>query len=721
MKKKQKDSYNWEYCSLGGSVRVKIASGEDIAHLGELDQKLWTVLSCPTKGLEFDQKTLDILDSDNDGKIRVHEVVSAAEWLTSVIKDKDLILKGESALPLAQINTENENGQKLYNSAKQILANLGQEKEEIALADTSDSVAIFAKTQFNGDGIITPASADDEALKALITTCVEKIGSEADRSGEQGVTADIIEKFYAECADYAAWQQASVDGADAIFPYGDNTAAAFAACEAIKDKVADYFMRCKLISFNEDAAKAVDVSVDKIGAISGQNLATQGEEIATYPLARPCACQKLPFEGINPAWQAAFANLKALVLDVDFAGKDAITEAEWNATLAKFAPYTAWVADKKGAAVEALGLDAVKAVIAEDKKAALLELVEKDKALADEAAAIDQVDKLMHLYCYFYKFLRNYVLFLDFYSGNKDEKAVFEAGKLYVDQRCCKLCVRVEDMGAHADMAAQSGMFLLYCTCTSKVKNETMNVVAVMTDGKIKDLKPGKNAIFYDRDGQDWDAVITKVVDNPLSVKQAFFRPYRRFVETITERINKSAAEKDNKVAGDITAKANAVSVPTTAEGAAAAQPKAPFDIAKFAGIFAAIGMAFGLLLDALAGITKFLFSKWYYVFILIAAIILCISGPSCFIAWNKLRKRNLGPVLNANGWAINAAVLVNILFGSTLTSVAKYPKMHLDDPYAPKKTPWWCRLLIALVIIAVVAFAVLYFTHKLSLIGINL
>lgn len=64
-------SYDWQYCSLGGAIRVKIASGEDIAHLGELDQKLWTVLSCPVDGLEFDRQTLDLIDTEHDGKIMV--------------------------------------------------------------------------------------------------------------------------------------------------------------------------------------------------------------------------------------------------------------------------------------------------------------------------------------------------------------------------------------------------------------------------------------------------------------------------------------------------------------------------------------------------------------------------------------------------------------------------------------------------------------------------
>ena len=37
------------------------------------------------------------------------------------------------------------------------------------------------------------------------------------------------------------------------------------------------------------------------------------------------------------------------------------------------------------------------------------------------------------------------------------------------------------------------------------------------------------------------------------------------------------------------------------------------------------------------------------------AGLLLLISGPSMIIAYMKLRKRNLGPILDANGWAVNA------------------------------------------------------------------
>ena len=706
-KKAKKDGkYQWSYCSFGGVVRVNIRNGEDIAHLGELDKKLWTVLSCPVQGLEFPEDTLRLTDTDGDGKIRVDEVVAAADWLSKVIKDKDLLTKGSDTLKLSEINTDNEAGLRLYKSALQILSNLKLDKDEISVADTSDSVAIFAETKFNGDGVITEASTEDEHLKEVIRTIAEKAGATTDRSGAAGITEEAVEAFYSALADYEAWQ---ASGTKDVFPFGENTQAALDAANALKDKVADFFMRCKLIAFTEAAAPAVDVSAEKISAISDHNLSGEAEEIALYPIARPAKEGIIPFDAINPAWKARFDALRALV---PFEGKDGVGEAEWNAMLARFAPYTAWKDAKKGDMVEALGLDAVKALLKADDKPALLELIAADKALEDEANGIDEVNKLLHLYRDFFKFLKNYVILSDFYSPDQNEMSVFEAGKLFIDQRCCRLCVRVEDMGKHADMAGLSGMFLLYCVCTSKTTGKTMNIVAVMTDGSTRNLRAGTNGVFYDRDGNDYDATIVKVVENPISIKQAFWAPYVKFWNWITGLVNKSAEEKDAKAMTSLQDSA-------AAAPADAAAKKQPFDIGKFAGIFAAVGMAIGLLGAAIAGIIAGLAKlPWWGFILIILGIMLLISGPSCFIAWGKLRRRNLGPVLNANGWAINSNVIVNIPFGRTLTSVAKYPKMKLDDPYKPKK-PLWVKILCWLVALLVIAFGVLFFTDNLKFIGL--
>lgn len=701
------NKHEWKYCSLGGVARVSITSGEDIAHLGELDQKLWTVLSCPTDGLNINRAMLDLIDTDHDGKIKVQEVVSAAEWITSLLKDKDALLEGGDTLSLDGIDTSTETGKRLHASAKQILSNLGLEKNEISVAEASDGVAIFKGTKANGDGIITSISAgDDTGLKTLIEDCiaVNASSSPTDRCGEKGITAEMIEAFYAACSDYAAWNDAADADKDSVLPYADNTDAAYKAFCSVKDKVDDFFIRCKLLRYNAEAAGAVDNSIEKIAGISGGEIVSSREVLSECPIAKPNAECVLPSDGINPAWEDKLNALKSLVGNDGFDSAKGTTEADWTVLCGKFAPYAAWLGAKKGAEVEPLGLARVREIIASNRKAELLSLVEADKALTQEAESIDEVKKMMLLYHDFGRLLRNYVIFNDFYARDPENRAIFEAGQLYLDQRCCDLCVRVTDMGGHADMAKLSGMFLIYCTCVSKKCGKTMDIVAVMTDGDTSELRVGKNGVFYDCDGNDYDATVIKVVDNPVSIKQAFWSPYRKFWEFCVGLINKSASEKDSKIMSDMQSKAGDVaSNPSAAGAAATTSTKQSFDIAKFAGIFAAIGLAIGYIgqffVKLAQGVAD---AKWWQILLVIVAIMLVISGPSCFIAWSKLRKRNLGPVLNANGWAINSKVLVNILFGSKLTSVAKYPKLKMNDPYVRKRSPWKVALWVVLLLIIV-------------------
>ncbi len=684
----KKETHEWQYCSLGGVIRVKIASGDDLVHLGELDQKYWTVLSCPVSDLQMDKNTLDLLDTDKDGRIKVHEVVSAANWLCSVIKDKDLILKGEDVLAIDNIDCSSEEGARLHDSALRILKNLGLEKTAISVAEASDSVAIFKNTVLNGDGVIVPSTAasDMEAKKA-IEDCISSVGSVIDRCGEAGVNTELVETFYVACADYAEWMDSRA------LPYGAATADAYSAFEAVKAKVEDYFTRCKLLSYDPAAASAVAVSVDKI------------DEISSCPIARPESDGVLPFKGLNPAWQAAFDRLVSLLPQGTFASSEGVTEAEWNAVVSSFGPYCAWTRSKKGSQVEALGIDEVKAVLSSNKKQALLDLIAEDKALEQESNSIDDVKKLMLFYRDFARLLDNYIIFDDFYKRVPGRRAIFEAGRLYIDQRCCDLCVRVSDMGQHADMAKLSGMFLIYCKCVSKTLGKAMDIVAVMTDGDTEDLRPGKNGVFFDCDGRDWDATVTKIVDNPISIKQAFWSPYRKFWEFCVGLINKSAADKDAKMMSEMQAKATqaANSAPAAASSAEPATKAQAFDIAKFAGIFAALGMALGYIGSFLTSIvTGIKTTPPLQLLLIILVLMLVISGPSCFIAWSKLRKRNLGPVLNANGWAINSKVLVNIVFGAKLTSVAKYPKLKIFDPYRQKSSAWKWILGAAVLVLAV-------------------
>ena len=699
----------WEFENIGGSSRVKIRNGEDIAHLAELDPKMWTVLSCPVTGLEIDDKSLAYMDCDSDGKIRVNDVIATAQWMTAALKNPDLLLEGSCSIDIEQLNQENETGKKLYASAKQILENLGKEGSMISLADTADVAAIFAKTKYNGDGVITEASVDEADDKAVIAAAVAALGGVADRSGADGVDAAKIEAFYAALAEYAAWQDAAVEA-----PFADKTDAAIEAYNALDAKVKDFFMRSKLAAFSPDSTASLDVQTSRIEAISAENLTGKTEEIAAYPIVRVTGKAEIDLSApVNPAWAAQFETLKAIAVADD---QKVLTEADWAAIGAKFAAYTAWKGAKAGAAVEALGIETVKTMLAQNRKEALLAVVAQDAALAEEASNIDAVDKFLHIYRDFYRLLRNFVTLHDFYTKDKKVAAIFQSGRLIIDQRECRFCMKVADMGKHNASAAASGMFLVYCDCTTKSKPGKLSIVAAVTVGEIGDLVAGKNAIYYDNSGLEWDAVITKVVDNPISVAQAFWSPYRRMAKAIENLISKSAADKDAKMMANATAKINAApaAIPT-APAADGSKPAVapPFDIAKFAGIAAAIGMAFGMIGTALSGLVDSLSGMGWKLILVFIGIILAISGPAMILAWLKLRRRNIAPLLNANGWAVNAASKISIPFGETLTDTAKFPKMKLKDPYAIPMAAWK-KVLLVLAPLAV-AFVTLWLCNLLA------
>ena len=687
--------HSWNYENIGGSTRVKITSGADIAHLADLDLKKWTVLSCPTAGLDIDEKSLKYVDTDNDGRIRVNDVIATSQWLTAVVKDADLLVKGVDSIDVEAFNQEHADGKKLYNSAKQILVNLAKEGSVISLADTKDITAIFAKTRFNGDGVITEQTAEADDEKAVVAAIVNTLGGVADRCGVNGANAELIERFYQALADYVAWSESAVEA-----PYGADTDKAIEAYNALDAKVKDYFVRAKLASFAPESATKLDVQTGLIEAISADNLTAKTDEIAAYPIARITGKADLAIDAaINPAWASKFKTLMSIVKPEE----KTLTEESWAAIGATFAAYNAWKAAKKGGEVEALGVDTIKKMLADDKKQALLDLVAQDLELKETADGIDMVDKFLHIYRDFYRLLRNYVTFQDFYCRDKKVKAIFQSGRLLIDQRECRLCMNVADMAKHNTMAPTSGIYLVYCDCTTKASAAKRSIVAAITVGDIGDLFVGKNAIYFDNDGLMWDAVITKIVENPISVGQAFWSPYRRMAKTIENLINKSAAEKDAAMMKDADAKINAASAAKPAEGDAKA-PAPPFDIAKFAGIFAAIGVAVGMIGTALSGLVESFkgFTWWQYIGIFIG-IMMFISGPAMVLAWMKLRRRNIAPLLNANGWAVNASSKINILFGETLTDVAKFPKLKLKDPYAKKGLPAWAKWLISLAALVVV------------------
>jgi hypothetical protein len=210
-----------------------------------------------------------------------------------------------------------------------------------------------------------------------------------------------------------------------------------------------------------------------------------------------------------------------------------------------------------------------------------------------------------------------------------------------------------------------------------------MTIAACFTQGDSDYLFVGRHGLFYDRQGRDWDTVITSIVDNPISIRQAFWSPYKKFVRMIEEQVAKRAAAAEAASSSKLAAAAEKT---VNADQAKLVEPPKKVDV----GAVAAIGVAISGAVTAITLILGYVFKLeiWQYPLVLIG-LMLVISSPSMIIAWLKLRQRTLGPILEGNGWAVNGRVKINIPFGRALTDMAVLPpgaKRSLEDPYEDKE-----------------------------------
>ncbi len=686
--------HSWHFFRTGGLDQVSLDSASDLLALGDLDKKLWVALSCPVKGLELDEKTLALIDSDGDGRIRVPELLAAVNWAAERLSDPAALLAGADPLPLGAIKVGTPEGSVLLSSARQILVNLGRkDATAISVAEAADTAKIFSATPLNGDGVIPPEATDDAAVQGLIKEIVSCLGGTNDRTGSVGVTADKIDAFFDELNAYAAWVELSSTKDIAIL--GEATAGACAALQAVRAKVEDYFARVRLAAFDPRAQGALNRDVAEYVAIAAKELKLNAEAVAGFPLARVEPGRPLPLvDEVNPAWAADIARLRERVVAPILGGsKVSLTEAEWLDLNARFAPYETWLGGKKGVAVEKLGVARVKEILGGDGRAALAALVARDKALEPEFRAVTDVERLARYHRDLRTLLHNFVNFSDFYS--RDRWAAFQAGTLYLDSRATELCLRVD---APSPLAVMSKACIAYCACT-RSGCPPMNIAACFTQGDSDYLFVGRHGVFYDRAGRDWDAAITSIVDNPISIRQAFLSPYKKFVRFIEEQVAKRAAAADAASIGRLAAAAE-----QTAGGAPPPKPEPrKIDIGTVAAIGVAVGgisAAFGTVVGAFFGL-----GLWMPVGLL--GVILAISGPSMVIAWLKLRQRTLGPLLEGNGWAINGRVKINVPFGTALTEIASLPpgsRRSLEDPYEDKGARRRRRLISFVVILLVLA-----------------
>jgi hypothetical protein len=330
--------HTFNFFCAGGFNQVRLASGADLLNLDQLDQKLWVALACPTQGLVFDARTLQLIDSDGDGRIRANELIAACKWAGSLLKNADLLVQAPGELALDAINGDSDEGRLILQAARTVLQGLGKgEAGSISVADSVAALKAFNAMPFNGDGVLTAAAAADAEQQGLIADIIATVGADEDRSGQPGITTAKLDGFCKAVAAYLDWHDKGAADA-ALLPLQDGTAAALAALKAVRSKIDDFFVRARLAAFDARAVAALNREEKEYYALAAQDLELSNADIRRLPLAHVDASAALPLQrGINPAWAAAMAEFSAKVVQPLLGDVTTLTEAQWLELKARLA------------------------------------------------------------------------------------------------------------------------------------------------------------------------------------------------------------------------------------------------------------------------------------------------------------------------------------------------------------------------------------------------
>lgn len=674
-----KSGYPWKLKRRGGIFQVQLTCVEDLRALETLDPKLWVALSCPVNGLEIDRKTLSRIDFDADERVRIEEMLAAVRWTLKRLSKPESLFQGGD-LPLHAINTSDPEGEKLLASAKQILANVGDADPTcISVAQAADTAKIYGQSRLNGDGVIAKDATDDPDVRTLIQEIMDCLGAATDRSAEPGITQQKLDTFFTELTTYEAWwTQGEIESSkgEDVFPLGDATPDGFTHFIAVVDKIDDFFARCQLAAFDPRAEGPLNHDVSLYKEIAEQDFSKSREDIERLPLAKVSEASSLALtRGINPEWRARMETLRETVIrPLKIGTGETLERDEWLQVKQRFAGYRKWREAKPETGVEKLSITRVRELLKSDLHAQLAALLAEDAALAPRMKSVDAVEQLARYHRDLIQVLNNFVNFNDFYDETRS--AIFQAGVLYLDGRECRLCLRVDNPAKHAVLASLSRAFVAYCECRRKDAPETFHIAAVFSAGDSANLIVGRNGVFRDGQGKLWDTTIVRLIENPISIREAFFMPYVRIGRFIGDKLEQWAVTRDKAMQKQMETGVESVAEDPANKGKAEESGKPTgVGIGGMAGMLAAGGIALGAVGAGLAALFDTLKSlTWWEGPLVLAGLIMMISFPSMFIAWLKIRKRTLAPLLDASGWAVNGRTLISPKLGRLLTMQATIP-----------------------------------------------
>ena len=587
---------------LGGRYQPIMLSTEDVFSILEVNPQHWSANCAPIDGLSCDKDFLSYMDTDLNGKILPYEVCDALLWMREALCDHTGIWLEKDTLSLRGFHKDTPLGNALLASAEHVLETLGVSSETIALEQVQARTKILQAGAMNGDGVIPPSAILDPKTKDFLLDIISVMGGVQDRNGEQGVNEKMVLSFSLRAQAWLDWR-----GAEPVTSF-KNPSTASMAISAAQPILDQYFSACLFERSTEEVHKA---------------------PLLTKPNTKGVLHKDA---WVHPLYRSIWKGVLFL-----FSTRDELSWKDWESIWEQANRFLTWKKKEPEGNFSLVSHTRLTSMMeAEDIWNAVKEKIEEDRASARLLEKLSDLEKVLVFQKNLRSFLSSYVNFSFFY--NPQRQSLPERGTLLMDGRLFRLSVQVRDREQHKARSKDSGFFLLYIQVHAP--EGVFEVATAVTGKKRGDLHIGKRGVFMLVDGKDYPATVVDILDNPINIQEAFWAPFSSVQGFVQKRLEKFSSKHQQEL--EQTVESNLIQK----EEAQEATSKAA--LLNGGVTIAALSSSFAYLIKTLSSI------QLSQLFTVLLAPLLVVAMLSSVMAWWKLQRRDLGPVLEASGWGIN-------------------------------------------------------------------
>lgn len=719
-----------------GSLQLDLSTFEALEAALEVPEALWIAMACPVEGLSCSRRLLDLMDLDQNGRIRVHELKQAVGFVASHLADRRGCTEASDTLELKRLS---ETGQALRPCAELLLELLdAPNRERISMSQFEQAMTRLKTLALFGEGILVPDTLPELELRAVATHLLTVLPGTPNSQGQRGVTVLTIQAWRDWHRQALAHQARQADA----FTWGPQSLTLAHQLMAVRARVDEYFLQCRLVASQPDTAEHLRLEAQTIVDLMGDAPALS-RAVASLPLAPPRTDGTLVLSLLHrgPSLEALQTVAKDLFLPV-LGQAETLSEGDWKQLTEQADRILAW--EQEGNRNPLLSTGTLLTLPAEQHEA-LAERCRYDSGCKERLDRRTELERLLVYQRWLLEFANNFISMPGLYHAEKP--ALFQLGTLILSGREFLLAVLVTNHAEHVRLASSNTLCVAYVKVISHLATVPEFEVAVpITSGSSAGIVPGRRGIFFRYDGQEFDAVVLEVVRNPVSPIEAMLQPFARVGQFISSKLEGLSSDGINSLDAQLAKgyqKATTLAVASVGTGQAAlagpipAAPLAPALVAPTTAVVppantnlgttlaggglavAAVGSSVAFALGQLKQLTLVdVASTLLMLFVLVAL-------PSGLVGYLKLRRRNLAVVLEGSGWALNDRLLVNRQLGSLLTRRPSIPpharlltldevteKLRLrrltgyegDDDAAVR---WWH---VALMVLGLVAYLVWHF-----------